>query len=351
MSSEESDASVRTACLLVLAAISIGVALFWLRPVMVPFVLAVFLAFILNPLVGLLIDRIRMPRGAAVLATLLILLLAFVVIGGVVANSLSELSANSGDYEARLETLLAQAAEIVPLKKLGLDGEGLREVLAELPRGRIRDLLMSMTGAILGLLSQGLVVLIFVTFLLLGTPTPSADQSGVWQQINGQVVSYIVTKVVLSSVTGILVALILGILGIDFAVGFGFLAFALNFIPNVGSVIATVLPIPIILLTPDITGMHMLLAIALPGIVQFVVGNVVEPKVMGDSLQLHPVTILVALMFWGMLWGIVGMLLAAPITATLRIILARIDATRPFADLMAGSGRLLGKPEDESVVA
>ncbi len=66
------------------------------------------------------------------------------------------------------------------------------------------------------------------------------------------------------------------------------------------------------------------------------IGNVIEPKVMGEGLDLHPITVLLGLIFWGLVWGIVGMLLATPITAVLRIVLARIDATRPVAELLAG---------------
>jgi AI-2 transport protein TqsA len=76
--------------------------------------------------------------------------------------------------------------------------------------------------------------------------------------------------------------------------------------------------------------------VVLPGVVQFTVGSVVEPLVMGEGLDLHPVAILMALVFWGLLWGIVGMLLAAPITAVLRIVLGRVELTRPVAELLAG---------------
>ena len=78
------------------------------------------------------------------------------------------------------------------------------------------------------------------------------------------------------------------------------------------------------------------LAILIPGIIQVTIGNGIEPKVMGDALDLHPVTILLALIFWGMLWGIPGMLLATPITAVMKILLSRLEYTRGLADLLAG---------------
>ena len=80
----------------------------------------------------------------------------------------------------------------------------------------------------------------------------------------------------------------------------------------------------------------MTLAIVLPAVIQFVIGNVIEPRIMGGSLDLHPITILLALIVWGMLWGIVGMLLATPLTAVMKIFFERIEHTRAFADLLAG---------------
>ena len=128
----------------------------------------------------------------------------------------------------------------------------------------------------------------------------------------------------------------LSILGIDLALAFGIFAFLLNFIPSLGSVVATFLPLPIVLVTEDMTLATGIMAIAIPGAIQFSVGNVIEPKVMGKSLELHPVTILVALIFWGTLWGVVGMFLAVPITAVLRILLGRLEVTRPAAALLEG---------------
>jgi AI-2 transport protein TqsA len=116
---------------------------------------------------------------------------------------------------------------------------------------------------------------------------------------------------------------------------FGITAFLLNFVPSIGSIVATLLPLPIALVQYD-SLWPVLGVLLLPGLVQIVVGNGVEPMVMGEGLELHPVTILLALMFWGLLWGIPGMLLAAPMTAVLRIVLVRIQTTRPVAELLAG---------------
>jgi AI-2 transport protein TqsA len=179
-------------------------------------------------------------------------------------------------------------------------------------------------------------VLILVAFLLRGGSTAPQTRDPIWREIEAKIERYLVTQVTISAATGTLVGLILYVLGVDLALVFGFLAFLLNFIPSVGSIIATLLPLPIILISPESSWTIAILALALPGTVQLLIGNVVGPAVMGESLDLHPIAILLALIFWGVLWGVVGMLLATPITAVLKIMLERYELTRPVARLMAG---------------
>ena len=142
-------------------------------------------------------------------------------------------------------------------------------------------------------------------------------------------------KFFVSATTGILVGVILYVMGLELALVFGVLAFLLNFIPNIGSVIATLLPIPVALVQFDSLA-TVGLVVLLPGAVQITIGNLIEPKIMGDGLDLSPVTILLSLVLWGLMWGIVGMLLAAPITAVLRIVLQHFETTRPLGEILAG---------------
>jgi AI-2 transport protein TqsA len=116
---------------------------------------------------------------------------------------------------------------------------------------------------------------------------------------------------------------------------FAFLVFLFTFIPNVGPIVATLLPLPV-----AVTQFHdpwMILAtLAIPGAIHMTIGNLVTPRMLGRGMELHPVTVLLALAFWGLIWGIVGMVLAMPIMATLRIVLSRFNTTRPLAGLLAG---------------
>ncbi|PQO37938.1 AI-2E family transporter [Blastopirellula marina] len=188
---------------------------------------------------------------------------------------------------------------------------------------------------LLNILSSTVLTSIFVGFMLAGRD-PYKISKGIYAEIDQNVRKYISTKFFISAVTGVLVWILLSMMGLQFASMFGLFAFFLNFIPSIGSIIATFLPLPIALVQFGDSPMMVAAAILLPGSVQMVMGNVIEPKIMGDGLQLHPATILLALAFFGMLWGPVGMLLAAPITASVRIVLMRFKTTEPIGRLMAG---------------
>ncbi|HOV77763.1 MAG TPA: AI-2E family transporter, partial [Sedimentisphaerales bacterium] len=190
-------------------------------------------------------------------------------------------------------------------------------------------------GTILGLISSMLFVIIFVLFLLMGR-NPYTTHSQVYSEVVGKIRKYVGIKIVISAVTGTMVWVILTLAGLKLATVFGILAFLLNFIPSIGSIIVTFLPLPIAVVQFQSSPWMIVLVIAVPGVLQNILGNIIEPKLQGEGLNLHPVTILLALSFWGLLWGIVGMFLAAPITAAIRIMLMQFDMFRPIARLMAG---------------
>ena len=116
---------------------------------------------------------------------------------------------------------------------------------------------------------------------------------------------------------------------------FGTLTFILNFIPVIGSVIAVLLPLPIAFLQYNDPSL-LFLIILLPTIVHQIIGNFIEPKIFGESFGLHPITIILSLIFWGMIWGFIGVLLAAPLTAIIKITFERFKTTMQIARLLEG---------------
>ncbi len=338
----DTQARTQTAALAILAAVALGAALYWLRSVLVPFVLAIFIAYALAPLVALLHRRLRVPR---LVALVLAFALTFVLLGGIgvlVSTSVAQVAQNAESYRAQIvETwgrVLLFLEDRTPFDVATVLAD---DVVEERVNAQVAAVTRGLVSALNEILSQGVLVLLFVLFLLIGSSSQQ-PLSGIWAEVRDSSQRYIVTKIGTSAVTGVLTGLILASLGVQPALTFGLLAFLLNFIPSLGSIVATLLPLPILLIDPSISPGTGVAAIVLPGIVQFSIGNLIEPRVMGRSLDLHPVTVILALMFWGTLWGLVGALLAAPIAAVARLVLQRIEVTRPIADLMAG--RLQSEP-------
>jgi AI-2 transport protein TqsA len=336
MDETRANQRIQTVCLLLLTTTVTAVALYWLRPVMIPFVMAVLFALALSPLIDLQMRYLRAPRAVALIGTILLGFLVLLVVGAVVSHSVNQLAGNVPAYREQLSSVLNSAAQHLPLEHLGIDTSAGVGALVKVPVQTVGGMLLSTTNAILDVLSKGLLVLIFLLFLLSGEGFSRRSEATTSGQVAAQIKRYIVAQAVISAATGLLVGVVLTLLGVEMALLFGFLAFLLNFIPTLGSIIATLLPLPVVLMSPDASWTSVALVLAIPGGIQLTIGNIIAPKVMGETLDLHPVTILLALIFWGMLWGIPGALLATPIAAIARMMLARMELTAPLSNWMAG---------------
>jgi AI-2 transport protein TqsA len=314
-----------------MAVVTLAGALYWLRPVMIPLVLAMLLTHALLPVVDLLQSRARIPRWVAISGAVALCMALGVLLVLLVTDSVDQLKGRSATYERQINLLWESG--IATLAGWGVDvgQQSLDEVL---PRAQLQKLLGTAAKNLLSLLSNTFLVLIFAIYLMGGRRLP--PEGGIRARIEAKVRRYLVVKLSLSVLTGAVSGIILLVLGVDFALLFGVLAVVLNFVPNVGSIIATLLPLPVILVDPNLGPVAVTLALLLPGAVQMTVGNVLEPKMLGESLALHPITVLCALVFWGMLWGIPGMLLAIPLTSVVEILAGELEMTRPFARLLAG---------------
>ncbi len=317
--------------LVVIAAVAIAAAIAYTRPVMVPFVLAVFIAYAVSPLVDLAQDRFRIPRAVSIVFALAVAIGLLTLLVLLISTSTERILASANIYRDRLASIAQKVFAVLDRLGIDLGQQPLLRGLEELP---LASMVRGTAGTVVGLLTTGGLVAIFVVYLLAGR-RPAELRTGFYAEIDAKVQRYIVTKVAVSATTGMLVGLILWLFGLELALVFGVAAFLLNFIPSVGSIVATLLPLPIALIQYE-SIWPIIGVLALPGAVQITIGNGVEPILLGESLDLHPVVVLLALIFWGMLWGVVGMLLAAPITAILRIVLARIETTRPVAEILAG---------------
>jgi len=190
-----------------------------------------------------------------------------------------------------------------------------------------------------------LLIIIILTFMLAGRNTfmnritlaysqgRAETISQLLRSIESKISLYLMIKTFISASTAILCTIVMLLFDLDLAIFFGFLIFMLNFIPNLGSIIASLSPILMAFLQFGFSPRFVLMTLSIMTI-QFVIGNVIEPRVTGIGLNISPVVIIFSLLLWGWLWGIVGMILAAPLTSVMEIVFTHFEKTRPLATLM-----------------
>jgi len=321
--------------LMIIATVALAFALVYTRDVMVPFVLAILITVVVSPVFDFQVIRWRLPRWIAVITTLLIVLALLALLGYILIDAIQHMVRSASEYSQQVVDLTAKLVKELNAHHIQVDQA---RITAEL-EARLPGIMTQTAGTATSLLSHGFLIVIFVVFLLIGRNPNQQQRSGIYADITSTIRRYLTTMTAIATVTGVLVGLILWMLGLHMAWLFGLLVFLLMFIPNIGSIIATLLPIPVAV-TQFQDPWMVLAVIALPGAVHVTIGNFIAPKLMGSGLELHPVTVLLALAFWGLLWGIAGMVLAVPIVAILRIVLLRFETTRPLAEML--SGRLPG---------
>jgi predicted PurR-regulated permease PerM len=274
----------------------------------------------------------------------------FLGIGEMAYRNFSELSSEQLSlYEERLDGLARKVLRGLPFVVRDPDTWRVRDLLTfDIgPDSRIRDVFRSAVGNFLEFLTATFVVLIYTIFLIaerVSLPGRVARAFGeeraknimtVVESINRAVHDYIALKTLVSLLQGVLSFAVLASFGVDFAVMWGVLIFLFNFIPYIGSFVAVSVPIVLSFLQFAEEPWKPLVITLLLLLIQRVVDNFIEPRLTGHKLGLSPLLVLLSLAFWGWLWGVVGMILAVPLTVIVKIILENIRETKPLATLMS----------------
>jgi len=318
-------------------------------PILVPFLLAVFLAVITAPFfVGL--QQRGVPAPVALLIMILVLLVVGVVGATLVRSTLISFNENLPEYEEGLAKQTQGISDWLEKHDVSAPGDALADAISP---GAAMSYLGSVAASLSGLLSQGFLILLVTVFILLeaailpakvrGLPGLREESFSSMEQIVDDVRRYMSMKTLISLLTGALVLVWTWLMGIHYPLLLGLLAFLLNYVPNIGSFIAA---IPGVLLAFILHGAGAA-GITAGGyvVINVVVGNAIEPRVMGRGLGLSPLVVLLSLIFWGWVLGPVGMLLSVPLTMTAKIAMEGSEETRWIA-LLLGSG-----PPDEETTA
>lgn len=336
--------------LLFFAAILVLYILKMMANIMIPLVIALFVFVVVNPLLSRM-DRIKVPRFLSMIITLVVVVavfLLFIYIFFVMVNMLLQSDSGIPAYAARVQELdRGLSAFVAPYLE---EDPQTFSILAWLDinwYGVAMSSLTSISGKFISVISDAMLVLLYLLFLILERQTilpkllaalPRGKVQRASQLItrmNRQVSKYMLLKLIISLITGVLFYFAAIITGLDFALVWGVLAVVLNFIPTIGSIMCTAGTIfmALIQFAPDWSNV-IYVALLMIGI-EMVVGNIIDPKLQGVQLNISPLLILVSLAVWGYIWGLAGMFLAVPLTSIIQIICANIPSLRPIAILLS----------------
>ena len=316
-------------CLVFLTLVTATLALSHTKAALLPFIFAIFSYSILSPLVRWFQLYLKFPRPLAIFGSVFFLGLILSLIVLVLTTSIENFIQGASKYQDSLYSTIGRVEKQLSFFQLDLELKHLKEMTST-----FLSLAQSFTGHLLSFIGNLVLVFIFTIFMVAGENTPKATNP-LFGEILDKISSYTSAKFFLSVATGFIIWLILLVFHVELAFIFGLLTLLLNFIPTIGSIVAVILPLPLVFLQYQFTWPFFFILSAM-GLTQFIIGNIIEPKILGDSMDLHPIAILIGLMFWGVVWGIPGMFLAVPITAVLKIVFSRIEATKPVSEILSG---------------
>ncbi len=348
MNAQQLWTKVRNPLWTVAALIIVIVGLEKAETVLVPFMTAVFLAIICAPGVKWL-QRYKVPNWLAVLLVILTLLGLIAGVGALVGSSVNDFVEQMPTYRDKLDAKFRQLAAFTGNEQLTLSMDKIYEVADP---GKLMALVGNSVKALGGMVSDAILVVLTTVFILMeGASIPiklrtlmgtrGASGTGQLARIAADVQRYMGIKTVLSLATGVFIGVWAAILKVDFPLVWGLLAFLLNYIPNLGSIIAAV-PACLLALIDEGAVTALLLGGGYVA-VNMVLGNVVEPAWMGRKLGLSTLVVFLSLVVWGAIWGPIGMLLSVPLTMAVKIMLEDSKEWSHFAVLLDSSA-----PEPEA---
>lgn len=319
-----------------------------LHQILIPVTIAIFLTYLFHPLL-IYLTKLKLPKWLSLIIIVIFVSGLYYLLGLILVSSFSAFPEKLQVYIQNLSTFITSILrpfnitlrEFAEFLKINVEEFDIGSIFQSLFEAGI---IQNIFNSISGFLGDMLIAIVFWVFMILGKTkfeerlkyAFSENREAVEKNLKSfdeQLQSYIIIKTIISFVTALITTVILWIYGIDFAIVWGLLTFILNYIPNIGSFIATLAPITVALLEYGL-GFTTISLSALLLINQSIMGNFLEPHYLGRRMDLSPVFVLFSLIFWGWVWGIIGMFLAVPIAAAIKILFSNIEPLKPVAILM-----------------
>ncbi|MFO7821845.1 MAG: AI-2E family transporter [Lentisphaeria bacterium] len=320
---------------------------------LLPLVVAGAITYLINILTHSICDiKVQgrgLPRPFAMVFAIAVILTSLSFLFQLISMNIASVIEVAPEYQKNLEELIYKGYHLLGAEQV----PNLQEILKRLD---FQKYLKLFGNTVRTLVSSTGIIIVYLIFLLVEqrtfpdklrnlvvNPERRKDMFELIGKIRSDIRTYVGIKVLTSAATGLLSYLVLSLVGVDFASFWAVLIFLLNFIPTIGSIIATAFPSVLALVQFDTLAPFIITAGVLTAI-QFCIGSLVEPKLMGNTLNLSPLVILLSLGLWGAIWGILGMFLCVPITVVIMIIFSYFPETRPVAVLLSGKGDLAFGP-------
>ncbi|WP_417316940.1 AI-2E family transporter [Emcibacter sp.] len=319
------------------------------RDLLVPFVIAVVIWYLIHTLSDYF-QKVKvggkgMPSWLSFSLSLLTMLLALALLYDMINSNITDVRAAAPGYQENFAKLTHRLSDL-----LGTDEQvNLKQFLGQIS---LAPFITNIASTMVTLAGNASLILIYLLFLILEQKFfplkleallrhSSYDRTvrDILAHVQEDVEKYVAIKTFTSVLTGLACYAVLYMVGVDFAEFWAFIIFLLNFIPTVGSLLAVIFPALLSLIQFD-TLTPFAIVITTLSTIQFSIGNVLEPKLMGNSLNLSPLVVMLSLALWGSIWGITGMFLSVPFTVILMIIFAQFESTRPVAILLSQDGNI-----------
>jgi AI-2 transport protein TqsA len=319
------------------------------QSILLPFVIAVFIVILLDSMTARFcafeVSGARLPGWAGMALSICVMIGALVLLGDIVTSNIAAVTERAPSYQENVQALLKSWTE-----RLGVDAlPSVRSLAQEVD---VAGVLRTAASQITAVAGNIFTILFYVIFILLEQATfrvkidalfrkkNDAEQvRSTVRRISRDIQRYIGLKTTVSALTGVVSYAVMAVVGVDFAGFWAVLIFILNFIPYVGSLVGVAFPSVLALIQFSNPGYFLVTAGVLTA-VQVTVGNVIEPRLMGRSLNLSPLVILLSLAVFGSIWGIVGMVLSIPFMAIAMLICAQFEPTRAVAVLLSADGKV-----------
>jgi AI-2 transport protein TqsA len=317
------------------------------KDVLVPLAIAIGIWYLINAISDgfgkIRLGSLRLPGAVRLLLALGVLGAFFYFVGSLIGDSVAQVAEAAPGYREALERHADRIDEWTTLPV----GEFIEDFVRNID---IAAWVSGLAAAMTTFAGTTGLIIIYVFFLLLEQQVfgekvkalfPDRRRLSQVQKtlanIQRQIQTYLWVKTLMSVLTGGLSYGVLVWVGVDYAAFWGFIIFLLNYIPTIGSLLGIIFPVLMTLVQFDDWQPILIVAITITSF-QVVIGNIIEPRVMGSSLNISPLVVMLSLVLWGTIWGVAGMFLAVPIMVILMLIFAQIEGTRPIAIALSGNG-------------